>query len=330
MLYSLGGPSSKVGSSAKFCVAVFKASMLDLLGGPLAKVGLSAKFGVAVFKASMLDLLGGPSAKVGLGLSAKFGVAVFKASMLNSLGGGPSAKVCSSAKFCVLVFKANITCQSWNLLLSFGGYIWHDCTIRGNFHLFLKNPLAKVGSSAKFGVAVFKASMLDLLGGSISQSRFVCQVWCSSIQGIYAWFTAGCPSAKVCSSAKFCALVFKANITCQSWNLLLSFGGVLGVSRGLNLTWLYNANWLFTTIIIQKYEEISTFLEESICQSRFICQVWGSSIQGIYAWFTGGPLAKVGSSAKFGVAVFKASMLDLLGGSIGQSRFVSQVWCSSI
>ena len=27
----------------------------------------------------------------------------------------------------------------------------------------------------------------------------------------------------------------------------------------------------------------------------------------------GGPLAKVGSSAKFGVAVFKASMLDSLG-----------------
>ena len=47
----------------------------------------SAKFGVAIFKASMLNWLGGQSA---LGIcellyiyrSAKFGVAVFKASML--------------------------------------------------------------------------------------------------------------------------------------------------------------------------------------------------------------------------------------------------------
>ena len=80
--------------------------------GPLAKVGLSAKFGVAVFKASMLDSLGGgPSAKVGS--SAKFGVVIFQSSILDYPGEeGPSAKVCSSAKFCVLVFKANITCQS--------------------------------------------------------------------------------------------------------------------------------------------------------------------------------------------------------------------------
>ena len=53
-----GGPFAKVGSSAKFGVAVFKVSILNLLGGPLAKVGLSAKFGVAVFKASILNSLG--------------------------------------------------------------------------------------------------------------------------------------------------------------------------------------------------------------------------------------------------------------------------------
>ena len=47
-----------------------------------------------------------------------------------------------------------------------------------------QGPLAKVGSSAKFGVAVFKASMLDSLGGqSICQSRFICQVLCTGIQG---------------------------------------------------------------------------------------------------------------------------------------------------
>ena len=54
------------------------------------------------------------------------------------------------------------------------------------------SPSAEVGSSAKFGLAVFNASMLDSLGkGSIGQSRFICQVWCSSIQGSYAQFTGG-------------------------------------------------------------------------------------------------------------------------------------------
>ena len=48
---------------------------------------------------------GGPSAKVCS--SAKFGVAVFKESILDSLG-GQSAKVGLSAKFCVPVFKASL------------------------------------------------------------------------------------------------------------------------------------------------------------------------------------------------------------------------------
>ena len=74
---------------------------------------------------------------------------------------GPLAKVGLSAKFGVAVFKASI-------------------------HIYLGGPPAKVSSSAKVGVTVFKASMLDSLGGgSIGQSRFICQVWCSSIPGIY-------------------------------------------------------------------------------------------------------------------------------------------------
>ena len=55
-------PSAKVCLSAKCCVLALMASMF-YLGGPLAKVGSSAKFVVAVLKASMLDSLGGPSAK---------------------------------------------------------------------------------------------------------------------------------------------------------------------------------------------------------------------------------------------------------------------------
>ena len=83
--------------------------------------------------------LGGPLAKVDS--SAKFGVVVFKASMLYSLELGPSARVGSSANFGVLVFKA--------FLLYYPG-----------------GPLAKVCLSAKFGVVVFNASILDSLGVS--------------------------------------------------------------------------------------------------------------------------------------------------------------------
>ena len=64
--------------------------------------------------------------------------------------------------------------------------------------------------AAKFGVVVFKASMLNWWGS-------ICQVWCSSIQGIYAWLTGG-------PSAKFGVLVFKASMLdwlggsiCQVW-----------------------------------------------------------------------------------------------------------------
>ena len=182
----------------------------QLKGGSLAKVGSSAKFGVAVFKASILNsLVGGPLAKVGL--TANFGVLVFKASLLYYPGGS--------------------ICQSM--------FIWQVlCTgIQGICALLLGDPLAKVGSSAKFGLVVFKASILDSLGGpsvricslpsfvywysrhlcsinggSIGQSRFICQVWCTGIQGIYFQFTGEGPSAKVGLSANFGVLVFKASL----------------------------------------------------------------------------------------------------------------------
>ena len=66
----------------------------------------------------------------------------------------------------------------------------------------LGGPSAKVGSSAKFGVLVFKASLLYYTGGSICQSTFICQVLCTGIQGIYSQFM-GDPSAKEGLSAKF-------------------------------------------------------------------------------------------------------------------------------
>ena len=120
----LWGPLAKVGSSAKFGVVVFKASILDsLVGGPSAKVGSSAKFGVVVFKASMLDSLGGPLAKVGS--SAKFGVVVCKSSIFNSLGGGS-------------ISQSRFICQ----VLCSG--------MQGIYSRFTGGPSVKEGSSANY------------------------------------------------------------------------------------------------------------------------------------------------------------------------------------
>ena len=51
--------------------------------------------------------------------------------------------------------------------------------------------MAKVGSSAKFCVVVFKASLLWYWGGSIGQRRFICQVLCSGMQVISALVLGG-------------------------------------------------------------------------------------------------------------------------------------------
>ena len=71
-------------------------------------------------------------------------------------------------------------------------------------------------------VCCYSEHFCSITRGSIGQSRFLCQFWCTGIQGI---------------------------------------SGLL--PGGLHLTWLYNVNWLFTTLIIQKSEEIPTFPEES-------------------------------------------------------------------
>ena len=79
---------------------------------------------------------------------------------------------------------------------------------------------------------------------------FICQVLCTSIEGIYALQQGG-PSAKIS---------FNNNITYHTWQIsaliveiLIGIWGCFGgVKGGLHLTWLYNANWLFTNLIIQK------------------------------------------------------------------------------
>ena len=70
--------------------------------------------------------------------------------------------------------------------------------------------------------------------------------------------------------------------------------------------------------------------EGAIGQSRVICQVLCSGIQVISPLVLGGPLIKVGSSAKFCVVVFKSPLLWYWGGSIDHSRVICQVLCSGM
>ena len=108
---------------------------------------------------------------------------------------------------------------------------------------YLGDPLATLGLSAKFGILVFKASLLWYWEWrSIGQSKVICQVLCSGMQVISALVLGG-PLARLGLSAKFCVVVFKASLL----------------------------------------------------------------------WYLGGPLTKVGSSAKICVVLCKSSLLWYLG-----------------
>ena len=132
--------------------------------------------------------------------------------------------------------------------------------------------LAKLGSSANFGVLVIKASLFYYLGGHLPkyvylpsfvywysrqlcsihggffcQRRFVCQVWCSGIQGISALLPRG-----AIGQSRFVCWLWCTGIDGIYALLPGVFQVCQGVSKGLHLTWLYNADWLFFNLIIQK------------------------------------------------------------------------------
>ena len=129
---------------------------------------------------------------------------------------------------------------------------------------------------------------------------------------------------------------------CHSWPVDVSS---IGQSQFIHKVWCSGIQCIY-----------SQFTGGSNGQSRVICHIRCSGIQGIYSWFTwGGPLTTVGSSAKIGVALFKASILDsVVGpsakvgssanfgvlvfkvsllyswGPISQSKFICQFWCTGI
>ena len=95
--------------------------------------------------------------------------------------------------------------------------------------------LAKVGSSAKFGVAVFKAFILNSLGGLSAKISFNNNIT------YYTW---------------------------QIWALIVVFvivmWGCFGSVKGVTSDMTYNANWLFTNLkLFRNKTKFPPFLEES-------------------------------------------------------------------
>ena len=137
-------------------------------------------------------------------------------------------------------------------------------------------PSVKIGSSAKLCVLIFKASLFVFPGESICQSIFICQVWCSGIQGMYSQFRGG----SVCQSVFFC------QVLCT---------GIQGIYAQLTLVVLW-----------PKYVCLPSVVYWS---SKYLCSICGRShlpkyvsLPSVVYWYSrhlcsihvGGPLAKVG------------------------------------
>ena len=157
----------------------------------MAKVGSSSKFCVVVCMSSLLWYLGDPLAT--LGLSAKFGILVFKASLLWYWGWrsiGQSKVIFQVLCIGMQVISALVLggpLDRLGLSAKFGVLVF-----KASLLWYLgRGPLAKIGSSSKFCVVVFKASLLWYLWGSIGQNRVICQDLCSGIQGISALVPGG-------------------------------------------------------------------------------------------------------------------------------------------
>ena len=203
-----------------------------------------------------LITLGGASAKVCS--SAKFGIVIFKASILNSEV-GPSAKECFSAKCCVLVFKVSML------------YLW-------GVHLPKCVCLPSV-------VYWYSRHLCSICGQSIWQSNFVWQVMCTGIQGIYALFMWGVHLPKcVC----------------------------------------------LPSVVYWYSRHLCSICGQSIWQSNFVWQVMCTGIQGIYALFMWGVHLPKCVCLPSVVYWYSTPLCSICGQSIWQSNFVWQVMCTGI
>ena len=89
---------------------------------------------------------------------------------------------------------------------------WCNCLQEIHAHFWGEGgPLAKVGSSAKFGVVVFKTSILNSQGGPLVKVGLFAKLGVLVFKASLLNYPGG-PSAKVCLSAKFCVPVFNASM----------------------------------------------------------------------------------------------------------------------
>ena len=119
-----------------------------------------------------------------------------------------------------------------------------------------------------FGVAVFNACILDLLGVHLHSIYMHCprsSNGCSSMQGIYAWMT-GEDYAWMHWVYVHCLYIYRSVMTCAKSGVAVFKASMLDW-LGVHLPWVY---------------ALSIYIE--ICHE--MCQVWCSGIQGIYAQLT--------------------------------------------
>ena len=175
---------------------------------------------------------------------------------------------------------------------------------------------------AKFGVAVFKASILDWLGRTYAQLHWV-YVYCLYIyRSVMRCAKSGVVVFKasmvewlggsICHGYMDCLYIYRSAMRCDKFGVVVFNASLL--------------NWLGGPSDMVIYA-LSIYRE--ICHE--MCQVWCSSIQGIYPRLIGEDLCSIALGicvlsiyiyrsvmrcAKSGVVVFKASMVDWLGGFI--------------
>ena len=210
--------------------------------------------------------------------------------------------------------------------------------------------MANVGSSAKFFGSGMKVISALVPGGFIGQSRVICQVLCIGIQvtSVLVPGGVGFPLAKFGSSARFFGRgmqVISALVLGVHWPEWVYLPGLVywylrhlcsGTGQGA-----IGQSRVICQGLCSGIQGISALVPwGSIGQSRVICQVLCSGIKVTSALVPGGsigqsgvicqllctgipvtsalelgsPLARVGLSAKFGVLVFKASLLWYWGG----------------
>ena len=132
-------------------------------------------------------------------------------------------------------------------------------------------------------------------GGSIDQSRVICQVLCSGMQVISS-LVPGSPLARLGLFVKFGVLVFTAS-------LLWYWGGAsIGQSR-------FICQVLFSGMQVISALVLGSPLATLGLSAKFCVVVFKASL----LWYLGGSLAKVGSSANYCVVVCRSSLLGYWG-----------------